>query len=273
MLGVCGTKEDTVWMEKMIKSTKPEDRAGLDSLIAAYLTLKGEEGLPLIVDSFLKNPESQYVDIFAAVMALRFHSTEGKVLSKPSVAQAMCHLLERPDLADLVIPDLARMEDWSQLDRLTKLFKEAKEDNAWIRMPIVNYTRACPLPEAKERLKEMEQIDPAAVKRSKTFFPIPIPGSNAPKKDESSQIRWAPRSILADAGHLSNEQAVRAGFAARMQSRVATVTGEPIAFDHSDEIAADPKALQLNHWRALAVVSLATLTTGTFMWLVATRNG
>lgn len=273
MLGVCGTKEDTVWMEKMIKSSKPEDRAGLDSLIAAFLTLKGEEGLPLIIDSFLKNPESQYVDIFAAVMALRFHSTEGKVLSKPSVAQAMCHLLERPDLADLVIPDLARMEDWSQLDRLTKLFKEAKEDNAWIRMPIVNYTRACPLPEAKERLKEMEQIDPAAVKRSKTFFPIPVPGSNAPKKDESSQFRWAPRSILADAGRIEDQQSFRANFVARMQSRVATLTGEPIAFDNPSEIASDPNAHGLNHWRALAVVSLATLTTGTFMWLVATRNG
>jgi len=46
---------------------------------------------------------------------------------------------------------------------------------------VVNYLRACPLPEAKERLVELEKIDPKAVKRAATFFPIPTPGG--PKKE------------------------------------------------------------------------------------------
>ncbi|MCE9525185.1 MAG: hypothetical protein K8R36_03930 [Planctomycetales bacterium] len=36
---------------------------------------------------------------------------------------------------------------------------------------MVNYLRVCPLPKAKELLKECEKIDPQAVKRANTFFP------------------------------------------------------------------------------------------------------
>ena len=57
----------------------------------------------------------------------------------------------------------------SVVDQLFELFRDAKDEYVWIRMPIVNYMRACPLPEAKDKIAEMEKIDPAAVKRSKTF--------------------------------------------------------------------------------------------------------
>ena len=35
-------------------------------------------------------------------------------------------MLDRPQLADLVIPDLARWEDWSVMDRLVELFKNVR---------------------------------------------------------------------------------------------------------------------------------------------------
>jgi hypothetical protein len=112
-----------------------------------------------------------------------------------------------------VIPDLARWGDWTQIDRLCELFKTANDDNSWVRVPVVNYLRACPLPEAKERLVELEKIDPKAVKRAATFFPIPSPGG--PKKESekdpnpaakpgqpvpqpasSSSSSWTPRKKL-----------------------------------------------------------------------------
>jgi len=80
----------------------------------------------------------------------------------------------------LVIPDLARWEDWSQIDRMAKLFKEADDNSSWVRVPVVNYLRACPLPEAKTTLAELEKIDPKAVKRAATFFPIPQPAAPQP---------------------------------------------------------------------------------------------
>jgi hypothetical protein len=82
-------------------------------------------------------------------------------------------MLDRPELADLVIPDLAKWEDWSVMDRLLDLYKNADPKTSWVRVPVVNYLRTCPLPRAKRLLEECERIDPAAVKRAKTFFPTP----------------------------------------------------------------------------------------------------
>jgi hypothetical protein len=156
MLSICGLPEDADLFESMIKSDNPDARAGLDALIAAYLTIKGEAGLKLIEDRFFKDDKTQYADIYSAVMALRFHGTEVDILKKESITKTMHQLLARPDLADLVIPDLARWGDWSQIDKMCELFEKANDDNLWVRVPVINYLRACPLPEAKEKLIELE---------------------------------------------------------------------------------------------------------------------
>ena len=130
MLAICGKPEDADLFESMIRSSNPEARAGLDALLAAYLTLKGEKGVELIKKEFFDNKESQYADIYSAVMALRFHGTEANVLPKDAITGAMHRLLERPDLADLVIPDLARWNDWSRVDKVCELFEKATADNS-----------------------------------------------------------------------------------------------------------------------------------------------
>ncbi|MDZ4850619.1 MAG: hypothetical protein SGI77_15140 [Pirellulaceae bacterium] len=191
MLGICGQPEDANLLESLMKSESPEGRTGLDALIACYLTLKSEAGLPLIEELFLSNTKCVYADTYAAVMALRFHGTDGGVLPRERVVKSMRLMLERPEFADLVIPDLARWQDWSQIDRLVKLFIEANEDTSWVRVPVVNYLRACPLPEAKEQLIELEKIDPKAVKRAATFFPIPVPNTQpAGPANNDTSFQW-----------------------------------------------------------------------------------
>jgi hypothetical protein len=175
MLGVCGDEKDLPMLEEMINSTDRKQRQGLDALIGCYLTLKGEGGLPMIEDAFLKNKKSDYADTYAVIMALRFHVTDGKVIEKKRVIDSLRLMLQRPELADLVIPDLARWEDWSAMDKLFELYKNADEKTSWVRVPVVNYLRACPLPKAKELLKQCEKIDPQSVKRANTFFPSPSP--------------------------------------------------------------------------------------------------
>jgi len=185
LLGVCGKVEDTEILEARMRSEDGEKKAGLDAMIACYLTLKGDAGLPLVEELFLKNKNSPYADTYSAIMALRFHGTEGGVLNRKNIVKSMHHILERPELADLVIPDLARWEDWTPMDRLVQLFKEANEESSWVRVPVINYLRACPLPEAAKKLEELEKIDPKAVQRAKTFFPIPQPN---PGTNDSSQF-------------------------------------------------------------------------------------
>jgi hypothetical protein len=125
----------------------------------------------LIEEKFLANKDCQYSDTLAAIGALRFHINEERVISKDRALAAMHLLLDRPEVADAVIPDLARAEDWSVLPRLVALAKDADEKSYWVRTPVVQYLMACPLPEATVAVKELAEIDPEAVKRASFFVP------------------------------------------------------------------------------------------------------
>jgi hypothetical protein len=190
MLGVCGSEKDIPMLEEFMKSSDRKAKSGLDALIACYMTLKGESGLPLVEQLFLANDKADYADTYAAIMAIRFHGTEGGIIEPKRLVKALHHMLQRPELADLVIPDLAKWEDWSVMDKLFDLYKTASEKNSWVRVPVINYLRACPLPKAKELLTECEKIDPAAVKRANSFFPAspatPTPPAGKATKAEGS---------------------------------------------------------------------------------------
>ncbi|HEY2838869.1 MAG TPA: hypothetical protein VGJ26_06960, partial [Pirellulales bacterium] len=183
MLGVCGKPEDLPMIEQLIQLDDRQVRTGLDAMIGCYLSLKGPEGLPLIEEMFLKNPKSEYVDTYAAIYALRILGQETTVVSRERLAASLRLMLERPQLADMVIPDLARWQDWSVVDRVVKLFKDANEESSWVRVPVVQYLRACPLPVAKEHLVELAKIDPDAVKRANSFFPLTGSATQSAAKD------------------------------------------------------------------------------------------
>ncbi len=273
MLAICGKSEDADLFESMIRSENQEARAGLDALISAYLTLKGEKGIELVKKEFFDNPKSQYADIYSAVMALRFHGTEANVLPKSAITGAMHRLLERPDLADLVIPDLARWSDWSQIEKVSELFEKATDDNNWVRVPVINYLRACPLPEAKEKLIKLEKIDPNAVKRAKTFFPIPSPA--APKKEDATSL-VVPKSNGRALVIGQNRNSVRIAslndsFAASQVAQTRFQVDNAGIFAAALESGQNGR--QMNLWAPLAVVVIATIMLAIVMWNIATSGG
>jgi hypothetical protein len=143
-------------------------------LIACYVALKGPAALDLVDRLFLdrQGRDVPFTETYAAVMALRFLGEESDLVPRERVLASLRLLLQEPKLADLVIADLARWQDWSAIDRLVTLFKEAKADNIFVREPIVNYLRACPLPEAAAAVAELETIDPEAVRRAATLAGI-----------------------------------------------------------------------------------------------------
>ena len=172
MLSACGGAADLPMLEQLLRAEDRKVRAGLDAMLGCYLMLAGAEGMALVEELFLKNSKAEYADTYAAIMALRFLGTETEAVPRERILEGLHCLLDRPELADLVIPDLARWEDWSQVERLVKLFKEADSKSSWVRVPIINFLRTCPKPEAKQHLEELAKIDPDAVKRAETFFPF-----------------------------------------------------------------------------------------------------
>lgn len=194
LLGICGTADDIPMLEEMLRSDEPKAREGRDAMIACYLILKGPEGLPLVEELFLANQEAEYLDTYNTIMALRFHGTEMDVIPRERLLVALRHILDRPELADLVIADFARWEDWSVMDRLVQLFKDADEQSNWAREPVIRFLRACPLPEADEHIKALAKIDPDAVKRADIFFPFVAASASAREDTDPSETASAASS-------------------------------------------------------------------------------
>lgn len=192
MLGVCGGEKDIEILEELIKSGDRKKQAGLDALLACYLNLKKEDGVDLVEQEFITKKDCDYVDTLAAVSALRFHGTEVDFIPRERIVRAIRHLLDRPKMADMIIPDLARWEDWTVVDKLVQMFKDADDETNWLRVPVINYLRACPDPEAKKHIEKLREIDPDAVRRAEFFANFDDEDDEEPEdenedSDESSE--------------------------------------------------------------------------------------
>jgi hypothetical protein len=255
LLGICGKADDAKFLETMLRSDEPNKRAGLDAMIACYVTLLGDDGLKLVDELFLANKKSQYADTYAAIMALRFHGTDGGIISKERVLNSMQLILQRPELADLVIPDLARWEDWSQIDRLVELFKTADEKSSWVRVPVINYLRACPKPEASAKLDELKEIDPAAFKRATSFFPVPQPAAAPATKSSSIMSTDRSRSLAVS------------------DIPLILKPNEPVASGGSLTSSGVVASVEPNRAFVISVISMVSLTLWLAMWLSISGAG
>ncbi len=144
MLARCGDTSDGDWLRKQLASNK--HTTSLDARIGCYLALKGEEGLPFVERTYLSDKEikseGRFVTTYSAISALRYvHHQFTDTIPKERIVNSFRLILNIPNMADLIIPDLARMEDWDSLDRLVTLFKTAKEGH-WSRLQVVNFVRA-----------------------------------------------------------------------------------------------------------------------------------
>jgi hypothetical protein len=226
MLGVCGTQEDVAMLEELLtynyESVRPalsaliglmnvggsalgaplvdelvhaDVRAKqqcLDALIAAYLKLKGPDGLTLIEERFLKNPDADYTQQYSTIMALRFHGEESSEIPRERLVKSLRYLLDDDEIADQVIPDLTRWEDWGIMEKLVEKFKASEEDG-WIRQPVISYLlTAAEQPgevgeKANAAVAELEELDPDAVKRARSYLAFGLmPSGGAVKKEVTS---------------------------------------------------------------------------------------
>jgi len=197
MLGVCGEPGDPAMLETLLQSDNPKFKTSLDSTVACYLTLKRADGLPLIEKLFLNNKQEDFADILAVVSALRFLGQEEHgPIPRDRLIASMRLVLDHPRLADQAIMDLARWKDWSDMDRLVALFNSSDPDTAaWVRIPVINYLRACPLPKAKRYIEQLRKIDANAVQQSETLYavgPDPTPSVTTQRADSTNAAAASP---------------------------------------------------------------------------------
>ncbi|MBI1311816.1 hypothetical protein GC176_11035 [bacterium] len=128
LVGLCGNKADAQAIEKRIVEDTEDFRLGIDGLMSGYLLLSGNDGLEVIEKTKLKDPSVPFSETYAAMQALRFmwKYAEGRI-EPERLRESMRILLDRPELADLVIADLARWNDWGVQDRLMTLYRRTQE--------------------------------------------------------------------------------------------------------------------------------------------------
>lgn len=204
LLSQCGTASDAGLFNESLRrrDVDPTFDPGMDAAIACYITLAGEQGLARVEREFLANPGTEYLDSFAAISAIRIHGTELKVLRRERLAASLRIMLSRPALADLVISDLARWEDWSAIDRVVELFEGATEETRFVKPAAVLYLKTCPLPAASQALARLRALDPEAVKLAESSMllypglatlPVPPPDEETPAPDTPPRVAEIPQ--------------------------------------------------------------------------------
>ena len=141
---------------------------GVDGLMSGYLLLTGEKGLDLIDKTKLSNRDVPFSETYAAMQALRFmwRYAEGRI-EKERLRQSMRILLDRPELTDLVIADLARWKDWSVQDRLMSIYGEDPYNIPSIKRAVVRYLRSAQKTSRKTQL-------PAKTANCRNTSPKPV---------------------------------------------------------------------------------------------------
>jgi hypothetical protein len=173
---------------EMVRFAERQRKLGLDALVACYMTLAGKHGEPakaldLIDERYLKGKDVDYSHVYAALQALRFLAEEQRELVPLDRVLASARLLlDNPEFADQVIPDLSRWGDWSVLERLADMYKSTfDEDNPdapikYVREPIITYLDVAKIEgdsevfeRAEKALAAIEPLDPKAVERARSL--------------------------------------------------------------------------------------------------------
>ncbi len=194
LLGLCGKDEDAEAMKQKILLPDTDFRLGIEGVMSGYLLITGEKGLEVLeqtkmLSTTYVNKDGEEVklpfsEVYATMQTLRFMWTyEPDRINKDRLKQSLRILLDRPELADLVIADLARWEDWGVQERLMEMYDKEEFDIPSIKRAIIRYFFYCSkdveesetdLPSyavsAAEHLKTLEEKDPRTYANAKRFL-------------------------------------------------------------------------------------------------------
>jgi hypothetical protein len=153
LLGMCGKDDDAVFLEKIILAPIAPDknRFWIDGILAGYLTIRGETGLRFLVEKKLDAlpadlpiTDPRRTDANALMGTVRFlWDYRRPQFSEESLRSVMRRFLDSPEVAELVVADLARWKDWSSIDRLVKSYGNAPWETPSAKEAIVAFALRC----------------------------------------------------------------------------------------------------------------------------------
>jgi len=145
MLGLCGNENDA---EFLLRQIDPQEdtkfRFGTEGLIGGYLLLTGRAGLQYLDHHRLRSSDASLDQLVATVFAMRFiWSYEPKLISRDELRRSLRQCLYQDDLQEMIIPDLARWQDWDAAFHLVELYDASGDDRDGLRRAIREFMRHC----------------------------------------------------------------------------------------------------------------------------------
>ena len=188
LLGLCGKEEDAEAMKQKILNPDSDFRLGIEGVMSGYLLIAGEQGLEVLeknkmqsktyVDKDGKEVKLPFSEVYATMQTLRFMWTyEPDRIPRERLKKSMRTLLGRPELADLVIADLARWKDWDVQEELMSMYDDEEFDIPSIKRAIVRYFYYCskdtPEDDVDTEGAEVEGTEVVAESNTKVAVEIP----------------------------------------------------------------------------------------------------
>ncbi|MGI9516819.1 MAG: hypothetical protein ACR2NP_07240 [Pirellulaceae bacterium] len=156
LLGLCGDRYDLFVVNQALDSRLASGEGDdLDAILSAWLSIRGLEGLDEI-ESRCLGPEVPLAVKRAVASAFRFLGDQR--VDRARIIDSCRLLLNDPRTADYVIEDLARWKDWESLDEVLALWN-TRDENRWLKYPILEYLKVCPLPAARRALQSHDIVN------------------------------------------------------------------------------------------------------------------
>ena len=160
LLAQVGDSSDQEWLQnRLLTSLRRPPSGSLRSLLICYLLLERKPGLAWVEKYYLKS-SMEYRNV--ALEAMRVLMDESTPFPKASLLPLFRQQLKDPDIAALIVRDLAVWDDWESLPQVLPLL-ELPPRYQYVRTAAVRYLLTCPLPQAKSELEKFKAKDPGAV--------------------------------------------------------------------------------------------------------------
>lgn len=180
LLAYEGTTNDARMLRDRILKTDSEFRPELDGLMIGYVLLSGEAALAVLDQNKIQNKDEPFQEAYAFVQAINYLWKHKECDIEPErLRESMRLMLDRPEMADLIIANLSIMQDWSIQERLLEMYQDSTYDVPSIKRAIVRYTltasvRATPVQAARSEqcLSDLRRLDPKTYEDARRFFAI-----------------------------------------------------------------------------------------------------
>lgn len=175
LLGLVGKPEDAPVFEKLVADPQSGLVTGMDGLMAGYIRAVPNAGWSY-VKTQLADASIPFARRYSALQAVRFiWRYQPELLQVKDIVQGLTPLIEQNDIADLVIDDFRKKQQWSLVETILKLNQLDTHNVPQIKRSILKYMLKCPHDKAKAYVAEVRKTNPALVEQAEDFLKLEIP--------------------------------------------------------------------------------------------------